>query len=31
MACLEDPSGIRWQLLTQKQIVEGSPDRIWHW
>jgi PhnB protein len=30
IACVEDPSGIRWQLSTQKQIVEGSP-RPWHW
>jgi PhnB protein len=31
LACVEDPSGIRWQLWTQKQIVEGSPARPWHW
>ena len=31
VACVEDPSGIRWHLLTQKQIVEGSPGRPWHW
>jgi PhnB protein len=31
VACVEDPSGIRWHLLTQKQIVEGSPPRPWHW
>jgi PhnB protein len=28
-ACVEDPSGIRWHLLTQKKIVEGSPARYW--
>ncbi len=31
VACVEDPSGIRWHLLTQKQIAEGSPARPWHW
>jgi PhnB protein len=28
-ACVEDPSGIRWHLLTRKQIVAGSPARYW--
>jgi PhnB protein len=32
VACVMDPSGIRWHLLTQKQIIEeGSPARHWHW
>lgn len=28
-ACVEDPSGIRWHLLTQKKLVAGSPARHW--
>ena len=32
VACVMDPSGIRWHLLTQNRIIpEGSPARHWHW
>ena len=29
LACVEDPSGIWWHLLTRKQVVAGSPARYW--
>jgi PhnB protein len=29
LATVEDPSGIRWHIATQKEVVPGSPARYW--